>query len=419
MDNKNLHSEILKPKLMKAKTTNYVLLFLFVFISMSIYAQNKEETSIIELQNKISTLEGKLLNLDNKYKPGKSLFLLRGYAHSGLISTKDEFTFDGGSFNPIFIYKQSDRLLFESELELELEDGELKIGLEYANISYLLSKDLTLRLGKILTPFGIYATRLHPAWINKFSSNPLGVGHEGVLPTSDIGIELSGAKVFGALKFNYSFYVLNGPKLNTGDDEPEEAGKLHYAEFPDNNKNKAIGGRIGVFPFTNSSLEFGFSGMYGNVGDPESIYEDVKSNLWAIDLSYVKNLLFLNSVIDVKAQYSNISVDEALFESDEHDEAENFENESNTFYGQLSIRPSMVEDPFFRNLELAARYSTLVTPEGAEWESDLNRWELGLNYWLDWRTVLKFTYQVNNGTGGHDANEAPTNAFFVHWAIGF
>lgn len=405
---------------MKAKTTKSVLLFLFVFISISIYSQDAEkDAKINELENKLSKLEGKLLQLDNKYKPGKSLFLLRGYAHSGLISTKDEFTFDGGSFNPIFIYKQSDKLLFESELELELEDGNLKIGLEYANISYLLSKDLTLRLGKILTPFGIYATRLHPAWINKFSSKPLGVGHEGVLPTSDIGIELSGAKLIGSLKFNYSFYVLNGPKLNTGIDEPEEAGKLHYGEFPDNNKNKALGGRIGVFPFSNSSLELGFSGMIGKVGSTESIYQDVKSNLWAIDLSYVKNLLFLNSVLDIKAQYSNIVVDEALFGSDEHYESSTFKNESNTFYGQMSIRPSMIEDPFFRNIELAARYSTLVTPEGAEWEADLNRWELGLNYWLDWRTVLKFTYQINNGHGGHDATVAPTNAFLIHWAIGF
>ena len=126
----------------------------FLLISAFSIAQN--ETKIQDLKKQVENLSNEVNILKNTYKPGDSKFLLRGYAHSGLFVNSDEFSFEGGAFNPLFVYKQSNRLMFEGELEMELEDGELHIGLEYANISYLLTDNMTLRLGKILTPFGIY-----------------------------------------------------------------------------------------------------------------------------------------------------------------------------------------------------------------------------------------------------------------------
>jgi hypothetical protein len=377
---------------------------------------------------KISKLHQEIETLKDETKPGKSKFLLRGYAHAGLFTNEEEFTFEGGSFNPIFLYKQSDRLMFESELEFELENNELEIGLEYANIAYLLSKSLTLRVGKFLTPFGIYVPRLHPAWINKFGSHPLGMGHDGLLPTSDIGIDLRGSSYLGIFKVNYSIYVVNGPQLNEGDDEPEEAGMLHYGNFPDNNRNKTIGGRIGIFPFTNSSLEIGLSGMYGKVGSKDSEYENIASELYAVDITYVKNLNFMKSIVDLKGQYSITNTDKAEYyiaESDSTKEVYTFDNQSSTYFIQLSLRPALLQNKILRNFEVATRYSNQKTPEGSLWESDINQWEFGLNYWLDWRTVFKVTYTMIDGTIGHgddDHGEGAGelgNTLYLHWAIGF
>lgn len=374
-----------------------------------------------------STLDMQMAQLPlavvNDWKPGKSRFLLRGYAHSGLEITDDEFTFVGGSFNPLLIFRQSDRLLFEGELEIELEDGETHIGLEYANMSYLLTDALTLRAGKFLLPFGTFVPNLHPAWINKFPSRPLGAGHDGILPGADIGVELRGASYLGSVKTNYSIYAINGPQLNDGSVEAEEGGVLHYDISPDNNKSKAVGGRIGFFPMSNSALEIGISGMYGKSGDKDTPHEDVAATLYAVDMSYVRNLSGISSVLDIKAQYTATNVEDAEYpEPDEPGETHTFDNSSTTWFAQLSLRPAFVENSFFQNLEVAGRFSQIKTPEGAPWEVDQDQWEIGLNYWLDWRTLFKFSYRTISGkAGGHggEEEEGGGNTFFIHWAIGF
>lgn len=375
----------------------------------------------------LSILESQIAQLPaattgDDWKPGKSRFLLRGYAHSGLEITDESTTFVGGSFNPLLIFRQSDRLLFESELEAELEGSELHLGLEYANMAYLLTKTLTLRAGKILVPFGTFVPNLHPAWINKFPTRPLGAGHGGLLPGADIGLELRGAAFLGPVKTNYSVYVINGPQLNDGSLEAEEGGLLHYGIVPDNNKNKAIGGRLGLFPMNNSALEIGLSLLLGKVGAQDSRYEDVSATLYAVDLSYVRNLPGLSSVLDVKAQYSAANVERASYpEPDNPDEMHSFDNSSTTWFVQASLRPAFVEDKFLQNLEIAGRYSALKTPETAPWGVDQNQWEIGLNYWLDWRTLFKFSYRIVTGEAGEHGGdeEIPENGLFVHWAIGF
>lgn len=402
------------------KKTHLLLMFMsFILLGVSqLHAQSNDSLLLQEIESLKRKVE--------QNKPGKSLFLLRGYAHSGFVRTDDQISFDGGSLNPLLVFKQSDRLLFESELEMELASEGLEVNLEYANISYLLTKTLTLRAGKFLTPFGIFVPRLHPAWINKFPTNPLGAGHDGLLPTADIGVELRGGAYMGPLKINYSLYGVNGPALNNGSDEPDEAGKLHYGRFPDNNKGKSIGGRLGILPFPNSSLELGFSGMYGLVG-ADSMYENTAATLYAVDASYVKSLSSIGSVIDFKGQYSAAIVDDAQYpDHDDPDELVSFTNKSSTYFAQFSIRPALVSTPIIRNLEFASRYSNIQTPEGSEWEVNQNQWEFSLNYWIDWRTVVKISYRSIQGEeghgdegeeGGHGIGEG--NGLFIHWAIGF
>lgn len=401
------------------------LIVSFVLFQYRLSAQEVQSTDEIQkLKQEIEQLKKE----SDTYKPGKSKFLLRGYAHSGLQATNEAFSFVGGSFNPLFIYKQSDRLLFESEWELGLTGGEVEVEIEYANMSYLLNDNLTFRAGKMLVPFGIFVPNLHPAWINKFPTGPLGAGHDGIIPSNDIGVELRGGSYLGNLKINYSFYAVNGSQLNDGEEEPEEAGILHHAVFPDNNKGKTVGGRFGFFPFSNSSLEVGLSGMYGQVGTQETDLEDVNALHYAADLSYVRTLSALSSVLDLKAQYSAVNVDDANYPFHENpDDLVTFDNNSDTWFTQLSLRPALVENEFIRNVEFAGRYSALKTPVGSEWEVDQTQIDLGINYWFDWRTVLKVSYRISNSAGDeHEEEEAPGHggavegsAFFVHWAVGF
>jgi hypothetical protein len=67
-----------------------------------------------------------------------------------------------------------------------------------------------------------------------------------------------------------------------------------------------------------------------------------------------------------------------------------------------------LNDVFFRNIELAARYSEFKRP--APWGGDTNQFALSLDYWLKWNTVLKLTYQKQKDTD---------NAFYAQLVFGF
>ncbi len=359
-------------------------------------------------------------------KPGESRFLLRGYAHSGLEMREDASTFVGGSFNPIFLWRQSQKLLFEAELEIEVEGGETNIGLEYANMAYILHSDAILRLGKFLLPFGAFAEKLHPAWINRMPTKPLGFGHDGVGPARGLGVELRGGIPVGVAKMSYSVYVINGPVLNDGSDptlEPEEAGKVNYEPTGElESENKAIGGRVSLLPFSNSSMEIGLSGFYSNVGQKGTEYEDVTLFAYALDFSFVKKVSFLSGVIDIKAQYNAENVSDAYYTNYEDSSRYTFKNNSSSYYGQLSYRPVNLGSDFFNSLEIVGRYSALSFPKGALWEADQTQVAVGINYWIDWRNVIKLTYQVTDaGAHGEESGEGQESrdAVFIHWAFGF
>ncbi len=363
----------------------------------------------------------------NTFEPSKTQFMLRGYGHTGFeymdSGDETESTFLGAAFAPIFLYKHSDRLMFEAELEFVLEGNELETGLEYADVMYVLNKNMIARAGKFLLPFGTFMERLHPAWINRLPNTPLGYGHDGIAPSSGIGVELRGAFDLGGPTLNYSVYATNGPRLKDGSEEPEEAGMLLFQNYEDNNLGKAYGGRLGLLPFSDSSIELGFSAYTtANTGQEDSEYEDVGAFLFALDFSLVKQISGLGGIVDVKAQYNNSNVDTATyFELEDGVEEEySFDNQSNSFYGQLSYRPTMASSDFVKKLEFVGRYSDFNAPEGAEWEEKSVQYAFGLNYWLSWRSVVKLSYQTTETEGGHDGDGLTnTDGLFVHWAIGF
>ncbi len=398
-----------------------IILMLLFFLVGNIMAQDDKQSREID-----SLVEAALLR--KGFKPSKTQFMIRGYGHTGFnyqtSGDEKESSFVGSAFAPIFLFKLSDRLMFEAELEFVLEGNELEVGLEYADVMYVLNKNMTIRAGKFLLPFGTFMERLHPSWINRFSTRPLGFGHDGIAPASGIGVELRGAFDLGGPTLNYSIYSTNGPRLKDGSDEPEEAGMLMFKNYEDNNKSKAFGGRIGLLPFSDSSTEIGFSAYSTNgVGNQDSQYENVGVFLYALDFSFIKQIAPLKGIIDIKAQYNNSNVDAATY-TEEHEDGDieeyTFDNESNSFYTQLSYRPTMSDSNFLKKLEFVGRYSNFNAPEGAEWEEESTQLALGINYWLSWRSVVKMSYQTTDKEGGHGGHgSANTKGFFLHWAIGF
>jgi len=399
-----------------------LFMMLFIFTVGNVMAQDEESDKRTDSIAKSAI---------DKYgfKPSRTQFMIRGYGHVGFeyadLNGTTRSSFDGGTFAPIFLFKLNDKFMFETELEFSLSGNDLDIGFEYANFMYMVNDYLTIRAGKFLLPFGTFMERLHPAWINKFSSKPLGFGHGGIAPGSEVGIELRGAFYLGNTKWNWSGYVTNGPGLNEGDDEPEEAGQLNFGQLVDNNRNKAVGGRMGFLPLSDSSLELGGS-FYsaGGTGTKGGDYEDVGAFLYAFDLSYVKLISPIAGLIDIKAQYNNSSVDDAeYFDPDDGPLGEfyTFDNNSDAYYMQLSYRPTMAGNEFVKNLEFVGRYTELNTPEGSEWESQASQASFGINYWLSWRSVLKFSYENGETVGGHGNEGGLTNekSFSIHWAIGF
>ena len=328
-------------------------------------------------------------------------FLLTGYTNASFISEGKNNSFGDVGFSPIFLWRPAKHFFFEGELEMEFEDGQLHLNLEYANINCVLNKYITFRFGRFLTPFGTFQNLYHPSWINKLPLTPLGFGHDGVGPSSEIGAALGGGFPIGSSKLNYSIYVSNGPVLNLGDEEPGEEGNLMYENYSDNNKNKAIGGRIGFLPFLNSSLELGVSVQSAKPGDTGSEYEKINTLMYAYDLNYVKQIDFLKGTVDVKAQLNVVNVDNAIYP--DHDDSTGmgtytYENKRDVLYVQLAYRPTMSKNKVIKNFEGVIRHSALNLPEYAEENKDVTQNIFGLNYWANWRTVVKAAYQPDKDT---------------------
>lgn len=328
----------------------------------------------------------------------------------------------GGGWLPLFLWQPHKKLMVESHLHIEFgghaeETGGHahgaaaesaisfpEISISYAALNWMLFKNSTLVSGYFLSPFGIFNERLHPEWINKFYDTPFGMGHENSLfPQSELGVQLRGTVPLKKVRNNYSIYICNGPQLDT---TIETGGKLLYSSVSDNNSGKAIGGRIGVLPIYKSNFELGFSAQYGRVGPDKTLYRNVNAILAAGDLSYNKNCTKLKGSINFKAQYNFASVGRAtyqgifehkvtpsFFHGNEDTLNYSFDNTFSSYFIMLSYRPENIQNKFFSKLEYCLRYDEYNLPEQAVWFDSDKRISLGINYWINTNSSIKFSYQ--------------------------
>ncbi|MBI1780163.1 MAG: hypothetical protein HYR66_02165 [Sphingobacteriales bacterium] len=211
---------------------------------------------------------------------------------------------------------------------------------------------------------------------------------------------------------NYSVFLSNGAQLITDQGIPSKQGTLSYGNADAISKKLTAGGRLGLLPFSNSSLEIGVSFRSGNVGDKNSVYKNIGATMYALDLTYVKQLDFIKGMFDVKAQWNKVNVDKAEY-IDPDDPTGNtlytFENKRSSFFTQGAYRPSMSQSKFLKKTELVFRYAGFNPPDGAKDLTKIKQYTYGINYWVNWRTAVKLAYQ----------NQKNDNAFLVQFAVGF
>ncbi|MDO6430858.1 hypothetical protein Q4E93_09670 [Flavitalea sp. BT771] len=370
------------------------------------------------LLNRVAALEQQVAD----QKHGESHFMVVGLATFGFVRNKTTFTPDGGpaqisktnslgdadryEFSPMLLWRHGTKWLLEFEPAF---DGS-SVGVNWANISYFAAPGVTIRAGYFVLPFGIYNKRLAAGWIDKVAPDPVGID----LPGTDFGIGISGGLPLGNMKWSYDVSLTNGLQLL-----PD--GELQNAGVTDNNTNKTVCGRLALLPFSNSSLEIGASGLYGGVADAGSNYHNANTTMYGADLSYVNKMdPFL---FNIKGQYSRILVNSQQYMKPTDSSSYSFDNKSTSAFAQISIRPVSASDKLIKNLELAFRYVNYTTPGNSIWGAKYHEEDIGLDYWLNWRSVLKFTYawshslSTANVSAGGTAGTTDMNNIYLQFSI--
>lgn len=355
--------------------------------------------------------------------------VLAGYGSASYTAGMDDFEsgFEA-SVSPVLLYRIGDDLLFEAELELEVEGANTNTALEYAQVDYLGFDRMVFSFGKFLLPFGVFGERLHPSWVNKMPSMPLLYGHAhggvasgALLPVlADIGALVRYNQPVGGSNLTFSFYVTQGPQrvdpeglepddhthATTAADrggaegsftvagEPAAAvassqyvipGVAFGVSFPDNNRNKLLGARLGLVSGPGFEIyASGFHSMY----DDEDFLDLTGGNL---------SLELRRGVGELRG--------EAAILRQEFDDNGTYRTASTpAYYVQYAHR--------FGAFEPVVRWSHLMEGEVDSEVVTLERRELalGLDYWVSPSVPLKMAYGLD--LDGEDR-------LMVQWAFGF
>ena len=281
--------------------------------------------------------------------------------------------------------------MLQTELEIEVEDdGDTEVALEYMMIDWFLNDYVAVMGGKFISPLGYFRQNLHPGWINKLPTAPVGFGHDQAAPIADVGLQFRGGVPLGDTMFaNYSFFVSNGPnelELNEDGDEIE-AGETAGATGNDDD-NFLFGGRIGFVPMAN--VEIGFSSAFGDVGLEDDGFADRDYNVYGVDgFGRWKGL-------DLRGEWIRTEVD-SLATSVAPDS-----QEWDAWYLQGSYKFSQIPYKYLRNFEAVVRYGDYDSNHADQRQE---QWALGLNYLIAPQAIAKMGYEFNDGLEGEPTDE--------------
>jgi len=339
--------------------------------------------------------------------PGSTKFLLTGYGAAGFTALRNNDAAFNAQFNPMLLWKITDRLLFEGELEMELEGTETSTALEVANLSYVMNDYVTFQAGKFLNPMNSFVERFHMAWVNRLPDKPLAV-YDGLLPETYVGAQLRGGLPLGPTKFNYSGFIANAPQLITSvgpDDDLASLGTMEFNNFDNPGGHVAVGGHVGFQPLP--ELEVGYGVHWSGLSDSSE-----HALMQSVDLNYVHDMESLKGMMRLNAQWVWSDLGRGTY--DDNGTPVGFRNHRNGGYAQIAYRPTHASWEFLKHVEGVFRYDLFnqaETPVGY----DQNRYTVGLNYWLTPKTVFKTAYQFDHKTAG----EPDESGVLVQFTSGF
>jgi len=383
--------------------------------------EGRESQAVVDTASKQASPEGQLVADAHKQPApevslplvqlGTTKFLLAGWAEGMFEARNGQVSTFSASFNPIFLWELTPKLLFDGRLEIEPSGGGTNVNLVNAQLSYLLNDYIALGVGEFFSPSNVFVERFEPQWINKLPDRPLAVYH-GILPNISVGAQVRGGFPIGPTRVDYAFYVSNGPVLNTFD--ARTAGTLDFNSYTDNNDNKAVGGRVGFLPIPGVEVGYGFE--TSKPGFQGTTFSDLQALVQSVDLEITRDSDLLKGRINLFAQYAWSHVDHAVYDPDG---SLGFgplplTAKQDGGYAELAYRPTKVDIDFIRNLELIFRWDHLSRDPSGLGDPEETRWTLGLNYWLSPSTVVKAAYEWDQPNG--EPNE---NALLLQAAMGF
>lgn len=335
----------------------------------------------------------------SEWKNSDSVTHLAGYASADYVSPENGNAAFVANFNPMFHFQYKDRILWEAEIEVEIEEnGDTSMGLEYSTIDLFLNNNMVLLAGKFLSPVGNFRQNIHPSWINKLPSAPPGFGHDGAAPLAEVGVQLRGGfKIGEQSRMTYAGFIGNGPKLEGEDGEIHGIDTDGFTGDPDD--EKVFGGRISLLPLP--KLELAVSGAFGDAavvendgvdfeGDPTRDYK-----VFGVDASYQWNNLDLRGEFirqDIANEATSIAPEGGVWE---------------TWYLQGAYKFADAK------WEGVARYTDYKSPHP---DKSQEQWALGVNYLLAPSAMLKFAYESNTGLAGESTDD---DRWLVQIAYGY
>lgn len=191
-----------------------------------------------------------------------------GYAETEYHDDLEQSSFFDAHRVVLFAFaRPHDRISFATEIEWEhggtprKRNGSLDVGevlLEYAVADFTATQWLQARAGIVLVPMGAYNLR-HDAPTQDLTVRPL--VSTLILPSTwfEVGAGLFGHVELGSQRIDYEAYAINGLDTKLYDGLGARAARGSLGE--DNNRNKAVVGRVSVRPV--AGLETGLSGYVG------------------------------------------------------------------------------------------------------------------------------------------------------------
>jgi hypothetical protein len=338
-----------------------------------------------------------------------------GYFDTEFVLSDDVNTFKAHRLILEYSNQIHERILFNSEIEYEYgglvnagtDDGEIKIEQLWAD--YSINDSAIFRMGAMIVPFGKVNT-LHDSDYRDTTNKP--IYNRYIVPGTwvDTGVAIHGNwDVNDEWAVNYIVAALNGlsdsSSVGSGTSIADGNGlRSGRASFKaDNNKNKALVGRVGVSPALGYEIGASFyTGDYNDSGD--------------------KGLTMLG--LDAEAKFGAFElVGEFAVVNLDEDTTAGVPSEMNGYFVEARYHffPDFLRESFlgdgFKNPEftLFARYGAVDTDTSVTNVNDRTQTTFGMNYRPVPTTAFKVEYEINK----EEVTDSNNNAFVASVAVGF